>query len=50
MNQKQCKRQRRAIKKLNEERARLEYLNRRPPVWRVLAYIKWLKEGERIWK
>ena len=52
MSQKQCKRYRKALKKLVLEREQFwriyDYLNRRPPVWRVLSYIKWRKEGEDI--
>lgn len=54
MNQRQCKRQRKAAKKLDQERERfwrvLDYLERRPPVWRLLAYIKWRREGAAIWQ
>ena len=53
MNQRQCKRYRKAIKKLDKERERfwraIDYLNRRPPVWRIRSYIKWRKEGAEIW-
>lgn len=52
MSQRQCKRYRKAIKKLEKEQERfwrmVEYLERRPPVWRVLAYIKWAREGSEI--
>ena len=52
MSQRQCKKYRKAIKKLDEERERfwrvMDYLNRRPPVWRLLAYIKWRREWSEI--
>lgn len=53
MNQKQCKRQRKAAKWLDQERERFQqirdWLERRPPMWRVLAYIKWRREGQEGW-
>ena len=52
MSQRQCKRYRKSIKKLDQERERfwrvIDYIDRRPPVWRILNYIKWRKEGKEI--
>lgn len=52
MSQRQCKKYRKAIKKMEKEQERfvrlLNHLNHRPPVWRLLAYIKWEREWRDI--
>lgn len=52
MSQRQCKKYRKAIKKLDEERERfwrmVDYFRRRPPVWRIFSYLKWRMEGRKI--
>ena len=46
-SQRQCKRYRKAVKELDEQRERfwrlVNYFERRPPVWRVFSYMKWEK-------
>lgn len=53
-SQKQCHRMRQFEKELSERYRnmfeRVDYLERRPPVWRLLAYIKWRKEGKQLWQ
>ena len=49
MSQKQSKRVRAERRKMEQQtaemRRRLAYLERRPLVWNLPAYIKWRKEG-----
>lgn len=49
MSQKQSKRVRAERRKMQQEtaemRRRLAYLERRPPLWKLSAYIKWRMEG-----
>lgn len=46
-SQRQCKRYRKAVKELDEQRERfwklVNYFERRPPVWRLFSYMKWEK-------
>lgn len=48
MSQRQCKRYRKAIKKLEKKQEQflclVNSLENRPPIWRILSHIKWLKE------
>lgn len=48
MSQKQSKKVRAERRRMDKEFAemirRLDYLERRPPVWNLPAYIKWCKE------
>ena len=52
-SQKQCHRMRRFEKELSKRYRdvfdRVDYLERRPPIWRLMSYIKWKKEGTKKW-
>lgn len=49
MSQRQSKKVRIERRKMEKEtaemRRRLDYLERRPPMWNIPAYIKWRREG-----
>lgn len=53
MNQRQCKRYRKAIKKMEKDQMLyweiVRYMGRRPPMWRVIARIKWEREGRKFY-
>lgn len=52
MNQRQCKRQRKAIKKIETHEKRLRvmtnHLEEMPPIWKLLSYKKWWEKWEEI--
>ena len=52
MSQKTSKRFRKAIKEMVKEQEQfamfMYHLRKRPPMWRVLSYIKWEREWRRL--
>lgn len=53
MSQRQCKRMRKFMRwvedRMVEHMEILEYMERRPPMWRVIARIKWEREGRKFY-
>lgn len=52
MSQRQCKKMRKFMRKYEKQIKInfeiLDYYGRRPPVWKIAAYIRWKKEGREI--